>query len=282
MRIIFIITFSLSFLPAQDHLDALIQDVLHGSRDSAAIYLPTMEQRYPNNPSLMYLKGLLEINGEEAKTIFAKLYNTHPTSEYGDDAVMKVSEYYYAAGLYVQAAIWLKKMPIYYSRSEHIERAVKLFLNSLIVSGHKDTAIFYSHVFKRQFPHLDVDGKINNLLLDFEKADQAKEDASKNLKPEVTTTEIMDETPIATFNTDNSHGIYSLQTGAYSIRENAESQKINLIIAGFSARINELYKSQRRLYAVRIGHFNSKEDAQKVGAQIKSKLDINTIVIRNN
>ena len=282
MRIIFIITFSLSFLPAQDHLDALIQDVLHGSRDSAAIYLPTMEQRYPNNPSLMYLKGLLETNGEEAKTIFAKLYNTHPTSEYGDDAVMKVSEYYYAAGLYVQAAIWLKKMPIYYSRSEHIERAVKLFLNSLIVSGHKDTAIFYSRVFKRQFPHLDVDGKINNLLLDFEKADQAKEDASKNLKPEVTTTEIMDETPIATFNTDNSHGIYSLQTGAYSIRENAESQKINLIIAGFSARINELYKSQRRLYAVRIGHFNSKEDAQKVGAQIKAKLDINTIVIRNN
>ena len=282
MRIIFIITFSLSFLPAQDHLDALIQDVLHGSRDSAAIYLPTMEQRYPNNPSLMYLKGLLETNGEEAKTIFAKLYNTHPTSEYGDDAVMKVSEYYYAAGLYVQAAIWLKKMPIYYSRSEHIERAVKLFLNSLIVSGHKDTAIFYSRVFKRQFPHLDVDGKINNLLLDFEKADQAKEDASKNLKPEVTTTEIMDETPIVTFNTDNSHGIYSLQTGAYSIRENAESQKINLIIAGFSARINELYKSQRRLYAVRIGHFNSKEDAQKVGAQIKSKLDINTIVIRNN
>jgi len=282
MRIIFIITFSLSFLPAQDHLDALIQDVLHGSRDSAAIYLPTMEQRYPNNPSLMYLKGLLEINGEEAKTIFAKLYNTHPTSEYGDDAVMKVSEYYYAAGLYVQAAIWLKKMPIYYSRSEHIERAVKLFLNSLIVSGHKDTAIFYSRVFKRQFPHLDVDGKINNLLLDFEKADQAKEDASKNLKPAVTTTEIMDETPIATFNTDNSHGIYSLQTGAYSIRENAESQKINLIIAGFSARINELYKGQRRLYAVRIGHFNSKEDAQKVGAQIKAKLNINTIVIRNN
>ena len=282
MRIIFIITFSLSFLPAQDHLDALIQDVLHGSRDSAAIYLPTMEQRYPNNPSLMYLKGLLEINGEEAKTIFAKLYNTHPTSEYGDDAVMKVSEYYYAAGLYVQAAIWLKKMPIYYSRSEHIERAVKLFLNSLIVSGHKDTAIFYSRVFKRQFPHLDVDGKINNLLLDFEKADQAKEDASKILKPEATTTKIMYETPIVTFNTDNSHGIYSLQTGAYSVRENAESQKINLIIAGFSARINELYKSQRRLYAVRIGHFNSKEDAQKVGAQIKAKLDINTIVIRNN
>ena len=172
MRIIFITTFCLSILPAQDHLDALIQNVLHGSRDSAAVYLPTMEQRYPNNPSLMYLKGLLEDNGEEAMVIFSKLYNTHPSSEYGDDAVMKVAEYYYAAGMYVKAANWLKKMPIYYSRSEHIERAVKLFLNSLIVSGHKDTAVFYSRVFKRQFPALDVDGKINDLLRDFEKSDK--------------------------------------------------------------------------------------------------------------
>ena len=286
MRIIFIITFSLSILPAQDNLDALIQDVLHGSRDSAAIYLPTMEQRYPNNPSLMYLKGLLETNGEEAKDVFAKLYNTHPTSEYGDDAVMKVAEYYYAAGLYVQAANWLKKMPIYYSRSEHIERAVKLFLNSLIVSGHKDTAVFYSRVFKRQFPSLDVDGKIKDLLKDFEKAYQEKENAkafaSKNSKSEVAFGEIIYDTPIVIIEARNASGIYSLQTGAYSLRENAESQKINLIISGFSARINELYKSNGMLYAVRIGEFDSKEDALKVGAQIKTKLDINTIVITNN
>jgi len=286
MRIIFIMTFCLSILPAQDHLDVLIENVLHGSRDSAAVYLPTMEQRYPNNPSLMYLKGLLENNGEKAMVIFSKLYNTHPTSEYGDDAVMKVAEYYYAAGMYVKAANWLKKMPIYYSRSEHIERAVKLFLNSLIVSGHKDTAVFYSRVFKRQFPSLDVDGKINDLLQDFEKSDQekksAKEFAPKFSRPEVTPVEIMDKTPIVTIDANNAYGFYSLQTGAYSVKENAESQKINLIIAGFSARINELYKSNRTLYAVRIGHYDSKKDAQKVGAQIKAKLGINTIVITNN
>ena len=286
MRIIFIITFCLSILPAQDHLDALIQNVLHGSRDSAAVYLPTMEQRYPNNPSLMYLKGLLENNGEEAMVIFSKLYNTHPSSEYGDDAVMKVAEYYYAAGMYVKAANWLKKMPIYYSISEHIERAVKLFLNSLIVSGHKDTAIFYSRVFKRQFPSLDVDGKINDLLRDFKKSDQEKksavEVAPKFSTLEVTPVEIMDETPIVIIDANNASGIYSLQTGAYSVMKNAESQKINLIIAGFSARINELYKSNRTLYAVRIGHYDSKKDAQKVGAQIKAKLGINTIVITNN
>ena len=278
MKIIYFITICLSFLLSQDHIDALIQDVLHGSRDSAEKALPTIEQEYPNNPSVMYLKGLLETDGEEAMALFSNLYNTHPTSDYGDDAVMKVAEYYYVAGLYVQSADWLKKMPIYYSRSEHIERAVKLFLNSLIVSGLKDTAIFYSRVFERQFPQLDVDGKINDLLEDFEKSNQKKEDAKeqtlKSAKPESIPTKQND--------TNGSVGIYSLQSGAYSVRENAEFQKTNLIIADFSARVTELHRNNRVLYAVRIGYYNSKNDAEIIGSQIKTKLDIATIVVTNN
>ena len=268
----------MSSLSSQDHIEALIKDVLHGSRDSAEKALPTIEQEYPNNPSVMYLKALLETDGEEAMALFSNLYNTHPTSDYGDDAVMKVAEYYYVAGLYVQAADWLKKMPIYYSRSEHIERAKKLFLNSLIVSGLKDTAIFYSRVFERQFPQLDVDGKINDLLEDFEKSNQKKEDAKeqtlKSDEPESIHTKQND--------TNGSVGIYSLQSGAYSIRENAEFQKTNLIIAGFSARVTELHRNNRVLYAVRIGYYNSKNDAGIIGSQIKTKLDIATIVVTNN
>ncbi len=278
MKIIYFITICLSFLRSQDHIDVLIQDVLHGSRDSAEKVLPTIELEYPNNPSVMYLKGLLETDGEQAKAIFSNLYNIHPTSDYGDDAVMKVAEYYYVAGLYVQAADWLKKMPIYYSRSEHIERAVKLFLNSLIVSGLKDTAIFYSRVFERQFPQLDVDGKINDLLQDFEKSNQQKEDAKEQTSNSVEPESISTKQNY----TNGSVGIYSLQSGAYSVRENAEFQKTNLIIAGFSARVIELHRNNRVLYAVRIGYYNSKNDAGIIGSQIKSKLYIDTIVVTNN
>jgi len=287
MKIIYFITISVSFLFPQDHIDELIQHVLHGSRDSATISFPKIEQKYPNNPSVMYLKGLLETDGEKAMTIFSKLYNTHPASDYGDDAVMKVSEYYYAAGLYVQAADWLKKMPIYYSRSEHIDRAVKLFLNSLIVSGHKDTAIFYSRVFKRQFPQLDVDGKIHELLKDFEESDQAAKEANEKLpeisEPVITTPMgTTDETQLEQKNTQKSNGVYSLQSGAFSIRKNAESQKIDLTISGFNARITELYIDNMVFYAVRSGYFQSKDDARKIGSQIKTALDLDTIVVKNN
>ena len=286
MKIIHFICTLLSCLVSQDHLDALIQDVLHGSRDSAAIYLPAIDQKYPNNPTVMYLKGLLETDGDEAMKIFSNLYNTHPTSDYGDDAVMKVAEYYYAAGLYVQAANWLKKMPIYYSRSEHIERAVKLFLNSLIVSGNRDTAIFYSRVFKRQFPTLDVDGKFNHLLQEFEKSKKQKEQAEAQspepVEPVDITVEYKTEVPIDQIDSALDNGIYSLQSGAYGVLENADQQKINLIIAGFDARITELYRNNKVLYAVRIGYFNSKEDARQISSLIKTKVDLDTIVVTNN
>ena len=286
MKIIHFICTLLSCLVSQDHLDALIQEVLHGSRDSAAIYLPAIDQKYPNNPTVMYLKGLLETDGDEAMKIFSNLYNTHPTSDYGDDAVMKVAEYYYAAGLYVQAANWLKKMPIYYSRSEHIERAVKLFLNSLIVSGNRDTAIFYSRVFKRQFPTLDVDGKINHLLQEFEKSKKQKEQAEaqspEQVEPVDIPVEYKTEVPIDQIDSALDNGIYSLQSGAYGVLENADQQKINLIIAGFDARITELYRNNKVLYAVRIGYFNSKEDARQISSLIKTKVDLDTIVVTKN
>jgi len=284
MKIISFLILFISSLCAQNELDVLIEQVLNGSSDSASIYLPTMEQRYPNNPSLLYLKGLLESNGEEAMQVFVTLYNNHPTSVYGDDAVMKVAEYFYAAGLYVQSTEWLKKMPIYYSRSEHIERAVKLFLNSLIVSGLKDTAIFYSRVFERQFPELNVDGKIKSLLLEFKESDKAKGNSNDIVQNFTDFNKVESNQPIQdkiSSNQDDISAPFSLQSGAFISEINATSQRTELVISGFRARVKELYKSDKTLYAVRIGYFNNREDALKVGAQIKTKLDLDTIIIKN-
>ena len=281
----YIIILFLSSLDAQTDLDILIEQVLSGSSDSASIYLPTMEQRFPNNPSLLYLKGLLETDGEEAMKIFSTLYNNHPSSAYGDDSVMKVAEYYYAAGLYVQSTNWLKKMPIYYSRSKHIERAVKLFLNSLIVSGLKDTAIFYSRVFERQFPELNVDGKIKNLLVEFQKSNKEKDkDVELNaVFSNIDINQLNESTKNISIDSDlnKSIGLYSLQSGAYSSEVNASSQRTNLVIGGFKARLKELYRGDKTLYSVRIGYFDNREDALALGKEIKRELDLDTIVIIN-
>ena len=277
MRLTSLIYLFLTILVCQENLDILIREVLSGEKDSAAIYLPIMEKRYPHNPNMLFLKGLMETNGEKAMEIFVDLYNNHPTSEYGDDAVMKAAEFYYASGLYIQAAAWLKKMPIYYSRSKHIERAIKLFLNSLIVSGHKDTAIFYSKVFKKQFPSLDVDEKINTLLEEYQgsinKSKSIPDNNHESINP-------LRSSSVREINEKKS-GKYSLQSGAFSLQENAEDQKIYLMTGGFKARIAELYRKTKVLYAVRIGYFTTSQEAEEVGGTIKTKLDLETIVITN-
>ena len=282
MRLTILLTVFISTLLCQERLDILIQEVLSGSKDSAIVYLPKIEKQYPNNPNMLFLKGLMETNGEEAMLIFVKLYNNHPTSEYGDDSVMKIAEYYYASGLYVQSAGWLKKMPLYYSRSEHIERALKLFLNSLIVSGYRDTAIFYSQVFKKQFPSLDVDGKINDLLDDFENSKQSSINTIQpSLGKEQKIFNSITSSPVIETEVDKSTGGYSLQSGAYSSQENAENQKIYIINWGFNARIVEFYRQTKILYAVRIGYYDTAKEAEEVASKIKSILDLDTIVVKN-
>ena len=84
-----------------------------------------------------------------------------------------------------------------------------------------------------------------------------------------------------TCNQDDISAPFSLQSGAFSSEINATSQRTELVISGFRARVKELYKSDKTLYAVRIGYFNNREDALKVGEQIKTKLDLDTIIIKN-
>ena len=83
-------------------------------------------------------------------------------------------------------------------------------------------------------------------------------------------------------NTKKSSGIYSLQSGAYSNKENAESEKNNLLASGFNPRITEYKANGQILYLVHIGFYNDLTSAQMIGGQILSMLNIETIIINNN
>jgi len=74
---------------------------------------------------------------------------------------------------------------------------------------------------------------------------------------------------------------FSLQSGAFGSKENAEKQRLLINGAGFDARIVDLKRNNKRLYIVRIGYFESKENAEKVANNIKLKLDLSTIIIDN-
>ena len=104
-KIIFIFVFSFitSFLIAGPNLDRIIGDVISGNSLEAQQKIQSLLDDYPNNGDVLYLQALLISDGNDAIEIYKKIYKMHKNNKYADDAVMKIGEYYYVSGLYIQA-----------------------------------------------------------------------------------------------------------------------------------------------------------------------------------
>ena len=126
-KITFFIFFSFLFQEDFSELKDYIGRIELGDMDVPYETIYSYEKIVPNHPVYLYLRGLIEIDGDKAIEYYKRLYSLSPNHEYADDATMKIGEYYYSKGLYVQAADWLKKMPTYYPRSVRVDQAVDLF-----------------------------------------------------------------------------------------------------------------------------------------------------------
>ena len=303
MKYFLIIALSLYICYPQKLVDEYINQVMSGKTSEALEQLPTYLSEYPNDPAVLYLNALLEIDGELAKEKFAQIYNKHQSSEYADKSVIKVSEYYYTAGLYLQSADWLKKIPKYYSRSEYLDKSIKLFINSLVVGGDIDSAAYYVKVFNKQFPNINLEEIVLEVKDDYESGKQLNKkpelielsSSSNNVKLNETSKtksntksnnkniivkiqDLLDRVKEDITDTINE---YTLQVGAFGKKSNAEYQKEMLTSSGYDARIENVNSSGVLLYIVRVGYFESHADAKKYKEDMYSRLAVNSIIIKN-
>ena len=297
---IFTISF-VSIFYAQELVDEYIDQVMRGQISEALNALPIYLSDHPNHPGVLYLSGLLETDGALAKEKFAEIYNNHQSSKYSDKSVIKVSEYYYTAGLYMQSAEWLKKIPKYYSRSEYLDKSIKLFINSLVVAGNMDSAAYYVKVFNKQYPNINLEEIVLEVKNDYESVKETKlvelsSSSSYNKK------EIKSKPKTKTNNKSNNKNIivkiqdlldrvkeditapineYTLQLGAFGKKSNAEYQRNILIKGGYDARIEVVNSSGVLLYVVRTGYFENRVEAKRYQEDIYSRLAVNSIIIKN-
>jgi len=294
-KYIIIVLFHSIFFP-QKLINEYIDQVMSGNISVAIENLPEYISKYPNHPGVLYLSALLETDGSLAKEKFAQIYNNHKSSEYSDKSVMKVSEYYYTAGLYNQSAKWLKKIPQYYSKSNYLDKSIKLFINSLTVAGDIDSVEYYIKVFKKQFPDINL----TEVIL------EVKNDYAGNLEPELvelskSNISKKEETVIAKESPENKNIMikiqdllnrvkeditspineYTLQAGAFGKKSNAEYQKKILLDGGYDARIENVNSNGIILYIVRVGYFENRSDAKQYQDNIYSRLAVNSIIIKN-
>ena len=279
---LFILITSLNLVQAQykEH----IENVLNGIEiDNAKKIVSEISYENQNNPEVIFLMALIEEDGEKSIEYYIDLYKKFPHYEYADYSIMKIGEFYYAAGLYTQSSNWLKKMVLYYPRSQYLDGAISLFLNSLIIIGNKDTAIFYARVFDRQFPKLNINDKVA-LIVD--EIDSAEDKNTINMNQSIMNqvSDVLDQVkdiikePSEVLNDDrliiNS---FKLQFGAFSSLENAEKKVNTLSQLGYKAKVEKF--PNKNLNYVRLSGFENRLEAEKIRKYIMKEYGIESIII---
>jgi hypothetical protein len=87
--------------------------------------LPELKAKYPHDPSVLFLEGILTENGKTSVSIFSTIVNTYPQSRYADAAVYRIYSYYYALEMSPESASWLDKLKKNYPSSPYIKIAEK-------------------------------------------------------------------------------------------------------------------------------------------------------------
>jgi len=83
--------------------------------------LPELKTQYPDDPSVLFLDGILTENGKTSVSLFSTIVNNYPESKYADAAVFRIYSYYFAREMFTEAATWLNRLKKDYPSSPYIK-----------------------------------------------------------------------------------------------------------------------------------------------------------------
>ena len=234
------------------NVDLYLSLINEGQSKGVLENLPELISKYPKDSGVLYIKALLNQNGDDAIKQYKNIIKTYPNSKYAPKSAMKLGEYYYAKGLYTQSANLLKNIPVKYPRFNDMQRLTDLMINSFNAIGEADSAKYYGLIIKSMFPAINADINEDNSKL-FQVFDFKKKKSNK--------------------------GPYVVQIGAFSSKENATRLKLQVRQLGHDVSINKIDSNGKTFFAVRVNSYKSKKKAEDIGRGIKSKLGVSFRVL---
>jgi len=246
-----------STAPSQETTEAgpvrdLVAKLEKGDADAVKAALPDLIARYQNDPGVIYLQARVATDGIEAAKFYQSILDNFPTSEWADDALYHLYQYYYAMGLYKTADLKLQQLRKEYPGSEYLGEKTPA------PAGAAET-------------HASDTGGVT--------PPAAAADTAKTT-PVVTPPAATPGTPAGgQADTPAAPLPYTLQTGAFSTSENARKQKTFFEDLGYSVEVTNRVRGGRSLYLVWVGSFSSPDEARATLREIQSKYNITPIVV---
>ena len=223
-----------------DDVALYIARIAKGQVEEARRALPDLVTKYPNNAGVIFLQSKLATNGVEAIRMYQSVVDNFPKSDWADDALFAIHQYYYALGLYRTADLKMQELRSEYPTSRFITQKPDLAAQN------------------QDLERVNLPGQQESVPGD--------------------TVQVGVDVPVVgipTVATDP----YTLQTGAFSTLKNAEKQKELLEAIGLTVEITNKVRGGRSLYLVWAGSFSTADQAKSAGRDILKKQKINFLVV---
>lgn len=201
-----------------------LKKIESGNSEEVITKLPELKSKYHDDPSILFLDGILTEDGNSSVNIFTKVANEYPKSRYADASVFRIYTYYFAAEMFPEAAVWLNRLKKDYPISPYIKLT------------------------DQNIPPIDQKNRSRN-----------------NIKSE---SEIKYK--------------FTIQAGAFSNKDNANSLKKQLTDAGYSSEIYEKTVAGTIFLVVYVGKFETEQEAKSFLKELNSGYSLNGRVININ
>jgi len=231
--------------------------------------IPELMHKHPNNPDVLYLSAIIESDGDKALLIYKDVMSQYPNSGRADDALTKIIEYLYTKGLYKKTIDYSKQLIAKYPDSENIGNCVYMMLSSFNVMNKKDSVDYYYSYYLKRYPDMKLPFYNYQSASVFVTGDKPLEIVKKVPKPK----------PVERTTSDPK---WALQVGAFGNPQNALALKNRLLSYGYKPFVQKIKGSKTDLLSVRVGKYNSREEANAAGDRLKALHKIDFIVIKRN
>jgi cell division septation protein DedD len=216
--------------------------VTSGNADDVRRELPGLVTKYPNHPGVLYLQGLVTREGSEAIRTYQSIVDNFPESEWADDALYRVYQFYYALGLYRTAEIKMKQLAERYPASPYVKIAATAKTPEMEAANDRPAA----------------------------------ETTAVAIPPAVTApgtapVPVMRDTAMAVR--------FALQVGAFGLQSNAQTLRERFEASGYTVEMISKVRDTRSLFLVWVGSYGTYEEARTAGQDVKRKMGVDPIVV---
>ena len=278
MKQFFIYLFiNLTLIGAQN-INLYLTLIQKGRYEEVMENLPDLLSRYPDEPGVYFVQALINKDGDSSLSQYQKLIDNYPDSDFAARSSMKIGEYLFARGLYSQASTQLKRAILEFPKADHHQRAMDLMVNSYIATGEQDSAKFSLRLINKLYPSLNYN-KYGLLGISGDNRDP------KLVRLDLNT--ISERIKIVKAKRTKTNSIkkitkpWVIQVGAFGKYNNANRLKKQLQNSGFPTEVHKINSNGKRLHAVRIVRYQSKNEAEKIGRSVKSKFGLDFRVINS-